>query len=599
MALLQAVTLSALPAQLLTNLVNFSFIGSDGFGPMNAPLVQGSDGNFYGTTDAGGIDNNGTVFKLTPAGTLTTLYHFTGPDGSHPAAGLIQGADGNFYGTTHDGGAGYVGTIFKITPGGVFTMMHSFLVTEGGQPNASLIQASDGSFYGTYPQGVFRMTPSGVTTLFYSFTSGYISPIVQAIDGNFYGTLSPLGPSSCGTVFKLSLGGVLTTLNNLDAAHCNPIVQGGLIQASDGSFYGAAAANSAAQTCTFFKMAASGVLTDLQTVPYPYCPGAPLLQARDGNLYGTSPGGSPDGAGILFKLTPEGVFTTLHVFGGTPDGSDATGALIQGLDGKFYGTTSSGGTHNTGTAFSFDPNAAASPSIVPSGAANAASFEAGIASNSWVTITGNNLSAVTDTWNQAISNGRLPTSLDGVSVSVGGQPAYIAYVSLTQINAITPTVPSGMVPVTVTNAIGTSPAINVTSQLAQPAFFRWGIYAVATHSDFSLAVKNGTFAGLTTTPAKPGDVIILWGTGFGATSPAAPPGVIVPSSTTYYAASPVAVTIGGIAATVYGAALAPGYAGLFQLAIQIPPALTNGDYEILATLASGPRSLPAAISIQQ
>ena len=228
-----------------------------------------------------------------------------------------------------------------------------------------------------------------------------------------------------------------------------------------------------------------------------------------------------------------------------------------------------------------------------------ASFQSGIASNSWITIEGTNLSPVTDTWANAIVDGALPTSLDGVSVSVNGLPAYIDYVSPNQINAVAPNVGAGTVSVTVTSPGGTSSAVTAVAQAAQPAFFQWGSYAAATHQDYSLAVKNGTFSGLTTVPAAPGDVIILWGTGFGPTTPSAPVGVEVPSSATYNTASLVAVTVGVEAAVVYGAALAPGYAGLYQVAIQIPPSMANGDYPVEATIDGARSPASALITVQQ
>jgi uncharacterized protein (TIGR03437 family) len=240
------------------------------------------------------------------------------------------------------------------------------------------------------------------------------------------------------------------------------------------------------------------------------------------------------------------------------------------------------------------------PAISPSGGvANGASFQAGIAPGSWITITGTNLSSVRDTWANSIVNGNLPTSLDGVKVTVGGDPAYVAYVSPTQINALAPNVAAGTVSVTVTNANGTSASVNAVVQAAQPAFFLWpGNYAVATTQDYGLAVKNGTFPGSTTTPAKPGEVIILWGTGFGATSPSAPSDVEVPSSTTYNTANAVTVTVGGTAATVYGAALAPGFAGLYQVAILIPASLANGDYPVVATISGVQSPSTTLITVQ-
>jgi uncharacterized protein (TIGR03437 family) len=132
-----------------------------------------------------------------------------------------------------------------------------------------------------------------------------------------------------------------------------------------------------------------------------------------------------------------------------------------------------------------------------------------------------------------------------------------------------------------------------------PAFFQWGTYAVATHQDYTYAVKNGTFAGTTTVPAAPGDVIILWGTGFGPTSPLAPAGEETPSTTTYNTATAVSVTVGGKPATVYGGALAPGYAGLYQVAIQVPASLANGDYPVVATIDGISSPSTTLLTVQQ
>jgi uncharacterized protein (TIGR03437 family) len=254
----------------------------------------------------------------------------------------------------------------------------------------------------------------------------------------------------------------------------------------------------------------------------------------------------------------------------------------------------------SGDLVSLGPNA--SFTLTPSSITavlNGASFQPGISPASWMTINGTNLSSTTDTWANAIVNGALPTMLDGVSVSVGGQPAYIEYVSPTQINAVVPNVAAGSVPVTVTSAIGTTPAVMAQLSDEQPAFFQWGTYAVATRQDFSIAVKNGTFAGTTTVPAAPGDVIILWGTGFGPTSPSAPEGEETPSTPTYYTANTVSVTVGGTPATVYGTALAPGYAGLYQVAIQIPASLANGDYPVVATIDGVSSPSTTLITVQK
>ena len=172
-----------------------------------------------------------------------------------------------------------------------------------------------------------------------------------------------------------------------------------------------------------------------------------------------------------------------------------------------------------------------------------------------------------------------------MSVNVGGQGAYVYYISPDANQRARAKYRAGIGAGNRHNRSGTSSAATAPAQAVQPAFFLWpGSYAVATRQDFSYAVKAATFSGVTTTPAKPGDILILWGTGFGPTNPAAPVGVQLPSDQTYSTATPVSVMIGSNAATVYGAALAPGFAGLYQVAIQVPASLANGDYPVVATI---------------
>ena len=222
----------------------------------------------------------------------------------------------------------------------------------------------------------------------------------------------------------------------------------------------------------------------------------------------------------------------------------------------------------------------------PSGArvVNTASSQPGFASGAWLTIFGTNLAPFTDDWANTITGGTLPTSLDGVIVTVGGQPAYLQYISPTQINAVAPNVAAGNVSVVITTPGGAPTTAMALAQLVETAFFEWGNYAVATHQDYSYAAEEGTFS-VATVPAAPGEVIILWGTGFGPTIPLAPVGIEAPSGTTYNTSSLVSVTLGGKAATVYGAALAPGFAALYQVAIQIPESLADGDYLVVATVS--------------
>jgi uncharacterized repeat protein (TIGR03803 family) len=167
------------PAGVLTRLVEFS--GANGENPAGG-LVQGTNGNFYGTTSIGGnLSLNagygfGTVFKMTPGGALTTLVSFNLTNGYNPTAALVQGSDGNFYGTTTGGGAGVGGTVFKMTPAGVLTTLVSFNGANGSQPSAGLVQGSDGNFYGTAEYGganglgtVFQVTTNGTLTTLVSF----------------------------------------------------------------------------------------------------------------------------------------------------------------------------------------------------------------------------------------------------------------------------------------------------------------------------------------------------------------------------------------------------------------------------------------------
>jgi uncharacterized protein (TIGR03437 family) len=239
------------------------------------------------------------------------------------------------------------------------------------------------------------------------------------------------------------------------------------------------------------------------------------------------------------------------------------------------------------------PAAPPAPAISANGIINAASFQPGVSPNSWVTVLGTNLAPLTDDWTNSIVNGKLPTSLHGVSVTIGGKPALVYFVSPSQLNVLAPDLPAGPTTVTVTNSAGTSAAIAATVATYAPAFFAWpGNQAVATRQDFSFAVKAGTFAGATTVAAKPGEVLVLWGTGFGPTTPQPPAGVAVPGDQAYTTSTFPSVTINNVPATVFGAALSPGSVGLYQIAIQAPAALADGDWPIQATI--GGVTSPAA-----
>jgi len=277
-------TAIALPAQTFTTLANFP--ESHGANPRLMSLVQGADGNFYGTTCdlgcVGEVGNGfGTVFKVTPTGTLTTLYSFCAQpkctDGAFPIAGLVLGTDGNFYGTTAYGGVNDDGTVFKVTSGGTLTTLHSFdLTDDGAYPYAGLVQATNGNFYGTTSYGganaygtVFEITPGGTLTTLHSFddTDGAYpeATLVQATNGNFYGTTEYGGTGGFGTVFSITSGGTLTTLHSFDSTDGDD-PYGGLVQATDGTFYGTTDAGGANAGGTIFSLAV-GLGPFVKTLP--------------------------------------------------------------------------------------------------------------------------------------------------------------------------------------------------------------------------------------------------------------------------------------------------------------------------------------------
>jgi uncharacterized repeat protein (TIGR03803 family) len=350
----------------------YSFTGTNDGAVPSAALVQGSDGNFYGTTAFGGTNGLGTVFKISTNETLTSLHSFTRNDGAYPYAPLEQGSDGNFYGTTSGGGTnGGNGTVFQITTNGALISLYSFgaVPLDPSEPLDGLAQGSDGNFYGTTLFGgtnglgtVFKITTNGALTNLYSFTGGSDganprTAVVQGSDGFFYGTAGGHGaflePSS---VFKISTNGALTTLYTFSPPWFE--YPSGLVQGSDGNFYGTTESGGTYGNGTFFQITTSGALTNLYSFKSPAnWSQNGLVQGSDGSFYGTTQNGgntnlnNGNGYGMVFSVTTNGTLTSLYSFSGTNDGANPGGGLVQGSDGSFYGTTQYGGTNNAGTVF--------------------------------------------------------------------------------------------------------------------------------------------------------------------------------------------------------------------------------------------------------
>ncbi len=301
----------------LTTIVSFN--GTNGANP-GAGLVKGNDGNLYGTTEYGGTDTAGTVFKIIPPAAFVSLYSFNRVDGLNVVPlGLVQGADGFLYGTTYLGGVNGNGTVFRITTNGSFSTLAFFNGTNGANPEASLAQGDDGNFYGTTANGgtnggwgtVFQITTNGLLTSLVSFngTNGAnpFSTLALGPDGLLYGTTSG-GGDGYGTVFKVTKSGQLTILHNFEGSPVDGDGpdQVGLTQGSDGNFYGTTYAGGLNDAGTVFRIGRSGDYTNIYSFGdslHGTQPGAGLVQGNDGNFYGTTSLGGTNDNGTLFKLT--------------------------------------------------------------------------------------------------------------------------------------------------------------------------------------------------------------------------------------------------------------------------------------------------------
>lgn len=344
----------------------------------NAGIVEGPDGNFYGTTFGGGGNGEGAIFKVTTNGVVTTLHSFgpptgyagtyvTNSDGAQPLSGLVLGPGGNFYGTTLKGGTNGNGTVFEITTNGIFTTLVAFDGTNGAYSEAALAVGPDGNLYGTTSQGgsngnglVFRVTTNGVVTPLHSFSAlindGATGSVTNTdgaepyaglalwTNGILYGATAEGGVGGSGTLFAMNTNGAYTNIYSFSAENYNASGVGEPDTNADGA-----------------------------------APVAPLALGPDGYLYGTTHGGGKSGSGTVFKVTPNGVkvLTTLYtfspgrlIFAGTgeiytnSDGALPFGGLTAAPNGYLYGTTSGGGPSGLGTVFQMTTGGMLTPLVL-------------------------------------------------------------------------------------------------------------------------------------------------------------------------------------------------------------------------------------------
>jgi uncharacterized repeat protein (TIGR03803 family) len=374
-----AVSVAAVqPAQAQTYTVLHSFAGPPNDGAFaNAELIQDTAGNFYGTTNQGGTDDGGTIFKLDQTGVVTILHSFIGNDGAFPDGGLLRDAEGNFYGVTSTGGPAGLGTVFKLDTSNTLKTLHSFIgnlngAGDGDAPRSRLVTLS-GDLYGITTLGggsanckggcgtIYKMTKGGTETVLYRFTGGADGANPQGIirdsAGNLYGVASS-GGAGAGTVWKLDTAGVFSTLYSFTGGADGGTPMGRLIRDSRNGALRGVAASGGDPTCN------CGVVYSLDTsgnerVIHKFFGrgggAGPLVGLLDlgGVLYGTTASGGdltcspPGGCGALYRIGRTGQYTVLHKFAG-PAGADGAyepfGGLMLGADGSIYGATWYGGT---------------------------------------------------------------------------------------------------------------------------------------------------------------------------------------------------------------------------------------------------------------
>jgi uncharacterized repeat protein (TIGR03803 family) len=366
-------------AQSYSDNVIYSFNGgSGGNEPVFSGVVQDKAGNFYGTTYAGGAYKYGIVFKVDPSGNETVLHSFgQGRDGRTPYGGLAIDPAGHLYGATNQGGiwsknctAG-CGIVYEIEPDGQEKLLHAFAGgADGASPYGSLTRDAAGNLYGTTEMGgefnygtIFKIDRNGTETVLYSFPGqpGGQMPqagVIRDAAGNLYGTTVAGGTYNYGSVFEFSASGEMTLLYSFVGGSDGESPDAPLFRTSNGNLYGTTFEGGNGLG-TVFKVDTSGK----ETVVHPFgdfqndgdYPESPLASDSKGNLYGTTIQGGTGGSGVVYQISTQGVYSVVYDFATQAEGGGPNGPLLAGSNGKFYGTTSSGGTANSGTVYELIP----------------------------------------------------------------------------------------------------------------------------------------------------------------------------------------------------------------------------------------------------
>ncbi len=375
LAIFSVVTASAQSASAQSQSVIYNFANTPDAGYPESDLVLDAAGNMYGTSLYGGVHGRGSVYSISPTGTETILYSFTGgADGNVPVAGVVlDKKTGNLYGTTLYGGTTGNGTVFEVTPGGTETVIYSFLGGADGQNPYSRLVRSGTTLYGTTDSGgaygygtVFKVTAAGKETILHSFNSAapvrdgaYPYAGLVFYKGLLYGTTRYGGLHNLGTVFSITKAGAETLLYSFKGgAKDGQYPYAGVVFDKSGNIYGTNYSGGKDNAGTVYELSTGGK----ETVLHHFArggvdginPEASLIFDKN-NLYGTTLQGGPANVGTVFEVTPAGVETVLYSFTGATDGGYPYAALVLGKENTLYSTTYQGGTAKFGTVFKVVP----------------------------------------------------------------------------------------------------------------------------------------------------------------------------------------------------------------------------------------------------